>query len=1439
MTSKTFIEQLYDSILGRNSDAKGLSDWTHLIESRDKNAFEVYQEFFTSSEFTQQVKPLIQLFYTTLGRVPEVASYDWWLETYRQGDNLEAVGNQLLGSDEFQTQFGDLNDADFVSQLFQNALGRAPEAAGQAYWLEQMQAGMSRAEVAIGIATSEELEVLRGQEAEIILQYQSILSINPSAEQLAAAKTLTSEQLTAQLFKTAGYSGADVPYLTDNGVVVDGYVAGATVFIDADGDGVQGPNEPSVITDAQGNFDFGNQATFGQLIMTGGTDISTGKTFEGTMTAPSGATVVNPLTTLIDNMTSNGVDKATTLDEAARAVQQALGLDESIDLLNYDPINEASKADASETDIALALAVQKANTTVNTLISQTAALLDGTGVSSDEETAIQNAYAALGEKLENADGTPVDLTSTSVVQDIIQDSATQAGANENQQSLIQSLAGDASTTITNLTKAIDEAGTNSNQTTEEILNDIAAIQIVSEAIENQMEQGGQSGDVSDTTSNTSGSNLDNAVSEAGKNVGDVDGDGDNDPDSTPPVDNGGGDSGPEPDTSGPIATLSYSTDIQSTSVPTDTSASVKPGDTLRIFATFNETIDEKTGAVISIGNIEFELVSDAPMIKLDSTHYYYDVDIPLYNAGVEIIISTAQDNLGNVITQTPINNSFTIDNQAPTLSSLSSTTADGSYKQDTTINITAITNEPIQTGNTITVKLDTEDTVILTAPNDGTTLTGSYTVGAGDTSSDLTINSFTIGSVTDSAGNVMTSLTVPSGVNNLAGSSDIVIDTTAPTVHETTPISKEESGGSVADTYDSGDRLTLKFSEAVQVSALTSASLDISNGHILGHGSTVLPVGSEPYTDTFTVTLGTGTNLIPGDSLTLSHQAIVDAAGNTATSNAVFTLPQFLPSVSNIAITSATGIKNNYLNSGDVLSVKVTMSKTVTVTGTPQLALNIGGATVQADYASGTGSTELIFNYTISNETDSNGISIEANSLLLNGGTINDSSTNDEASLTHSSVTDNGSYLVDTTAATVTDVSSTISDGSYKTGQVLPITVTFDEVVAVSGTPQLTLETGSTDRTIDYHSGTGTNTLTFNYTVQAGDTSADLDYLATTSLQLGEDSIRDTAGNNASLTLSSPGSAHSLGANKAIVIDTSSPVAHPSTPITYNDLDSSDTYTENDKLTIQFNEPVLVSSLAIDYINISNNSLGSGASLEASNDSNGYSDTFEITLGTTPTLTGGETLSTTAANVVDAAGNTASTNVDFTIPGFVDTSTVVFDLINGKESSHNGGGGAARTFEAGVAYKIYIRVNNDYDGVNWDTHRVGNSQSFSWTGANNLGDDDVVIFVGNGELIDIFPDRSDVSRAFLDRTFIENNKLGIYSTVGHTGGFYSERLSIHANGHLQGKFIHMNAAKTNTYSSQVHNVIDLWDGTMSNMQNGVTHYLKTMPVGILTSQGLV
>lgn len=134
----------------------------------------------------------------------------------------------------------------------------------------------------------------------------------------------------------------------------------------------------------------------------------------------------------------------------------------------------------------------------------------------------------------------------------------------------------------------------------------------------------------------------------------------------------------------------------------------------------------------------------------------------------------------------------------------------------------------------------------------------------------------------------------------------------------------------------------------------------------------------------------------------------------------------------------------------------------------------------------------------------------------------------------------------DLPAGTVLEVTSSSADGAYRVGSVVSIQVVFSQVVTVNtsgGSPQLLLETGATDRLVNYSSGSGTNTLTFNYTVQAGDTSSDLQYFDVNSLTLNGSSIKNSGRNNMILTLPTLPSSDSLAQNKNLVIDTTDPAA--------------------------------------------------------------------------------------------------------------------------------------------------------------------------------------------------------------------------------------------------------------------------------------------------------
>ena len=221
----------------------------------------------------------------------------------------------------------------------------------------------------------------------------------------------------------------------------------------------------------------------------------------------------------------------------------------------------------------------------------------------------------------------------------------------------------------------------------------------------------------------------------------------------------------------------------------------------------------------------------------------------------------------------------------------------------------------------------------------------------------------------------------------------------------------------------------------------------------------------------------------------------------------------------------------------------------------------------------------------------------------------------------------------------ITNITSTNADGAYTSGAVINITVTFGGVVNVTGVPSLLLETGGTDRAATYASGSGTNTLTFSYTVVTGDVSGDLDYVANNSLALNGGTIAASTG-DAVLILPNPGSPGSLGANKNIVIDNGIP---PSVTVNQGSSQADPANTLPVDFAVVFSEPIDPGSFTASDITQSGTASGITWTIVDSGDH------INFTLRATAITGGGTVVPSIAANAVTdlaANGNTASTSTD-------------------------------------------------------------------------------------------------------------------------------------------------------------------------------------------------
>ncbi|MGL5060072.1 MAG: calcium-binding protein, partial [Microcoleus sp.] len=215
-------------------------------------------------------------------------------------------------------------------------------------------------------------------------------------------------------------SGAVGPDLT--GSVVDGYISGATVFLDANKNGIKDTNEPSTTTDSNGgyklevslgNFDKNKNGKIdpeeGNLVAFGGTDTATGLPLENSLSAPADAAVVSPLTSLVTDLMAGGMSQS----EAESKVKSALSIPGEVDLLDLDPIASTAKNEPGGVETLVAM------TKVQNFITQTTSLIDGASAA-DNDTIVKAVVGAINDKIKS--GGSVDLSNSAQVESIIQQS---------------------------------------------------------------------------------------------------------------------------------------------------------------------------------------------------------------------------------------------------------------------------------------------------------------------------------------------------------------------------------------------------------------------------------------------------------------------------------------------------------------------------------------------------------------------------------------------------------------------------------------------------------------------------------------------------------------------------------------------------------------------------------------------------------------------------------------------------------------------------------------------------------------------------------------------------------------------------------------------------------------------------------------------------------
>lgn len=178
-TDEDFVERMYITMMNRSSDKAGKEYWLDVLGAGCSRRY-VLSNFIGSAEFTEicnrcglekgritvtegrdrnvdLTKYVVRLYRTALNRQPDAEGLNYWTEAiWRKTRTPYDAASQFIESEEFRSK--QYSDKKYLTILYQTFFDRQPDAAGYAYWQEQLKAGMSRTQVLKHFAYSDEFK---------------------------------------------------------------------------------------------------------------------------------------------------------------------------------------------------------------------------------------------------------------------------------------------------------------------------------------------------------------------------------------------------------------------------------------------------------------------------------------------------------------------------------------------------------------------------------------------------------------------------------------------------------------------------------------------------------------------------------------------------------------------------------------------------------------------------------------------------------------------------------------------------------------------------------------------------------------------------------------------------------------------------------------------------------------------------------------------------------------------------------------------------------------------------------------------------------------------------------------------------------------------------------------------------------------------------------
>ena len=202
---------LYNTLVGRDPDQAGFDYWLDQLDSGSIELGSVAEALISSPEYTNVKEGIVRLYKAAFGRIPDKEGLDYWAGKIDGGvHNLQDVSTLFITSPEFDTRFGVAPSLEqIVTKMYQNTFARTPDAEGFDYWVGQVQNGLTISDLLLNFTESPEGISRLNNHTQTVVMYDSLTGRMPTAlEVLSAPEQIAS--MVATVISKSDYQGPDL-----------------------------------------------------------------------------------------------------------------------------------------------------------------------------------------------------------------------------------------------------------------------------------------------------------------------------------------------------------------------------------------------------------------------------------------------------------------------------------------------------------------------------------------------------------------------------------------------------------------------------------------------------------------------------------------------------------------------------------------------------------------------------------------------------------------------------------------------------------------------------------------------------------------------------------------------------------------------------------------------------------------------------------------------------------------------------------------------------------------------------------------------------------------------------------------------------------------------------------------------------------------------------